>query len=99
MPRSTTPRKSASKKPGAPRTPRTGEGARPHTVRGAAKARGKAYNPTAPDRVHEIFQWLAAGRTTSRPSGSERSVPKRVVLKITPHKTFTWDHTKLGGRY
>jgi PPOX class probable F420-dependent enzyme len=52
-----------------------------------------------PDRVHEIFQWLAAGRSSPRPTGSERSVPKRIVLKITPRKTFTWDHSKLGGRY
>ncbi len=31
--------------------------------------------------------------------GSLDSAPKRVVLKITPHKTASWDHTKLGGRY
>ena len=24
---------------------------------------------------------------------------KRVVLKFTPERTVTWDHTKLGGRY
>ncbi|MBV9825689.1 MAG: pyridoxamine 5'-phosphate oxidase family protein [Alphaproteobacteria bacterium] len=52
-----------------------------------------------PQRVNEIFSWLVEGRTTSRPTGSERSVPKRVVLKIIPHKMFTWDHSKLGGRY
>ena len=52
-------RKAASKKPGALRTPRTGEGARPHTVRGCPrKARGKAYNPTSPDRVQDILQRL-----------------------------------------
>ena len=39
-------RKAASKKPGALRTPRTGEGARPHTVRGAsAKARRQSLQP------------------------------------------------------
>src|SRR6266446_4783552 len=50
----------ASKKPGALRTSRTGEGARPHAARAAApaKARGKAYNPTAPDRVQDILQRL-----------------------------------------
>ncbi len=70
MPRGTTPRqpaktgrqegtrKAVSKKPGVLRTPRTGEGARPHTVRGTAQARGKAYNPTAPDRVDEIIKRL-----------------------------------------
>jgi endonuclease-3 len=62
-------RKAASKKPGALRTPRTDEGARPHMVRGAArphavrgaapaKARGKAYNPLAAERVHEILRRL-----------------------------------------
>jgi len=73
MPRGITPRQpaktgrhegtrkaAAAKKPGALRTPRTGEGARPHTVRAAApaKARAKAYNPTAPDRLQDILQRL-----------------------------------------
>ncbi len=86
MPRGITPRQpaktgrhegagktAAGKKPGALRAPRTGEGARPHTVRGAshpdtvrgaaraagpAKARSKAYNPTSPDRVQDILQRL-----------------------------------------
>jgi general stress protein 26 len=31
--------------------------------------------------------------------GSLASAPKRVVLKVTPHKTMSWDHRKLGGRY
>lgn len=31
--------------------------------------------------------------------GSLDSAPKRVVLKVTPHKIASWDHTKLGGRY
>ena len=53
-------RAAASKKPGALRTSRTGEGARPHAAGAAApaKARGKAYNPTAPDRVQDILQRL-----------------------------------------
>jgi endonuclease-3 len=53
-------RAAASKKPGALRTSRTGEGARPHVARAAApaKARGKAYDPTAPDRVQDILQRL-----------------------------------------
>jgi endonuclease-3 len=63
------PRKAAASiKPGSLRTPRTGKSARPHTdlasapVRAsnpgrssAGKARGKAYNPTAPDRVQDIL--------------------------------------------
>lgn len=39
------------------------------------------------------------GGTYSRPAGAASSAPKRVVLKITPHKIMTWDHAKLGGRY
>jgi PPOX class probable F420-dependent enzyme len=31
--------------------------------------------------------------------GSVDSAPKRVVLKVTPHKTMSWDHSKLGERY
>jgi nitroimidazol reductase NimA-like FMN-containing flavoprotein (pyridoxamine 5'-phosphate oxidase superfamily) len=31
--------------------------------------------------------------------GALDSSSKRVVLKITPHKTMSWDHSKLGGRY
>lgn len=27
------------------------------------------------------------------------SAPKRVILKITPEKIASWDHTKLGGKY
>ena len=71
MPRGTTPRqpaktgrhegtrKAASKKPGVLRTPRTGEGARPHTVRGAApppKARGKSLQSHRPRPRSGILQ-------------------------------------------
>ena len=38
-------------------------------------------------------------RTAAIPSGAASSVPKRVVLKITPQKVASWDHSKLGGRY
>jgi PPOX class probable F420-dependent enzyme len=38
-------------------------------------------------------------RAASIPSGAASSAPKRVVLKITPEKIATWDHTKLGGKY
>ncbi|MGH8009611.1 MAG: pyridoxamine 5'-phosphate oxidase family protein [Candidatus Binatia bacterium] len=33
------------------------------------------------------------------PTEAINSAPKRVVLKITPEKIASWDHTKLGGRY
>lgn len=51
------------------------------------------------ERVAEVLGWLGVGRTTDRPAGAIRSAPKRVALKITPTKTVTWDHAKLGGRY
>jgi nitroimidazol reductase NimA-like FMN-containing flavoprotein (pyridoxamine 5'-phosphate oxidase superfamily) len=31
--------------------------------------------------------------------GALDSAPKRVVLKIIPHKITSWDHRKLGGAY
>ena len=31
--------------------------------------------------------------------GAVASAPKRVVLKVVPHKVTSWDHRKLGGRY
>lgn len=51
------------------------------------------------DAVQRVFQWMAEDRKEPRPAGASRSAPKRVVMKIVPLKTFTWDHTKLGGRY
>lgn len=36
-------------------------------------------------------------RTTSSTSVTRAS--KRVILKVTPEKMATWDHTKLGGQY
>ena len=51
------------------------------------------------EAVAEVFAWMAADRGEPRPAGAARSAPKRVVLKIVPAKTVTWDHAKLGGRY
>ena len=39
------------------------------------------------------------GNPESGRRGALDSAPKRVVLKITPLKTASWDHAKLGGRY
>ena len=39
------------------------------------------------------------GANPGGPRATVDSAPKRVVLKITPHKTASWDHSKLGGRY
>src|SRR6266852_2509079 len=49
--------------------------------------------------VAEVFAWMDEDRREPRPAGASRSAPKRVVLKIVPTKTVTWDHSKLGGRY
>jgi general stress protein 26 len=38
-------------------------------------------------------------RAPATSSGAITSAPKRVVLKVIPEKTATWDHRKLGGRY
>jgi PPOX class probable F420-dependent enzyme len=53
------------------------------------------------EAVRQVFAWSAEARgdTYKRPAGSADSAPKRVALKIVPHKTITWDHSKLGGRY
>jgi PPOX class probable F420-dependent enzyme len=61
--------------------------------------RGECEIIEEPEIVAEVLTWLGEGRTTERPAGAVRAAPKRVVLKITPHKIFTWDHSKLGGRY
>ena len=52
-----------------------------------------------PEAVSQVFAWMAEDRQEPRPAGASRSAPKRVVLKIVPAKTVTWDHSKLGGRY
>jgi PPOX class probable F420-dependent enzyme len=51
------------------------------------------------EAVAEAFAWMAEDRGAPRPAAAARSAPKRVVLKIVPTKTVTWDHAKLGGRY
>jgi PPOX class probable F420-dependent enzyme len=53
------------------------------------------------EAVQEVFAWSAEarGESYSRPAGASSSAPKRVVLKIVPHKITSWDHSKLGGRY
>ena len=33
------------------------------------------------------------------PFEAASSVPKRIVLRITPYNIASWDHTKLGGKY
>jgi len=61
--------------------------------------RGECEIIETPDAVNTVFAWMAEARGEPRPQGASRSAPKRVVLKIVPTKTATWDHRKLGGRY
>jgi len=62
--------------------------------------RGRCEIIEGADAVRAAFAGMAEARgATPRPSGSVDSAPKRVVLKIIPEKTTSWDHSKLGGRY
>ena len=63
--------------------------------------RGECQIIEGAEAVHQVFAWSAEarGETYRRPAGASSSAPKRVVLKIVPHKIVTWDHSKLGGRY
>ena len=50
----------------------------------AINSRGRNLDSDAKDKLREAVSGTAA---------------KRVVLKFTPKRYFTWDHAKLGGRY
>jgi PPOX class probable F420-dependent enzyme len=53
-----------------------------------------------PDAVAQTMRELAGNQPQgAAPSGAASSAPKRVILKITPHKISSWDHRKLGGKY
>jgi nitroimidazol reductase NimA-like FMN-containing flavoprotein (pyridoxamine 5'-phosphate oxidase superfamily) len=53
-----------------------------------------------PQVVKETMRLAGESATAAAvPPGASASVPKRVVLKITPYKISSWDHTKLGGKY
>lgn len=52
------------------------------------------------EAVRAAFALLAESRQRRPPSrDAVQSAPKRVVLKVTPHKVMSWDHRKLGGAY
>lgn len=61
--------------------------------------RGRCEVIEGAEAVDRVFAWMAQDRGEPRSSGSARSAPKRVVLKIPAEKTVSWDHRKLGGRY
>jgi PPOX class probable F420-dependent enzyme len=64
-----------------------------------AMVRGNCEILEGAEALAQVFGWLAEDRGEPRPPGAARSAPKRVVMKIVPVKVFTWDHTKLSGRY
>ena len=51
------------------------------------------------DAVRDAWEVISGATATPRRRETNDSAAKRVVLKVTPHKTVTWDHSKLGGRY
>ena len=62
--------------------------------------RGRCEVIEDPQVVKETMRQAGeSANVASMPSGARSSVPKRVVLKITPYKIASWDHTKLGGKY
>jgi PPOX class probable F420-dependent enzyme len=54
-----------------------------------------------PALVAETIRTLqeAQSAKSEAPREAILSAPKRVILKITPEKVASWDHTKLGGKY
>ena len=50
------------------------------------------------EAVRRVMNHRRSARESGR-QGALDSAPKRVGLKITPHKITSWDHRKLGGRY
>ena len=50
-----------------------------------------------PEAVKATFAFRAESRAAS--PGAVASAPKRVVLKVLPHRVMSWDHRKLAGRY
>jgi nitroimidazol reductase NimA-like FMN-containing flavoprotein (pyridoxamine 5'-phosphate oxidase superfamily) len=51
------------------------------------------------EAVREAWAIISGASNTPRRRETNDSAAKRVVLKVTPARIVTWDHTKLGGRY
>jgi nitroimidazol reductase NimA-like FMN-containing flavoprotein (pyridoxamine 5'-phosphate oxidase superfamily) len=49
--------------------------------------------------VREAWAIISGDSATPRRRETNDSAAKRVVLKVTPLRTVSWDHAKLGGRY
>ena len=54
-----------------------------------------------PDAVSAALTRRAEAPGSRRPpsAGAVASAPKRVLLRVIPHKVTSWDHRKLDGRY
>jgi general stress protein 26 len=50
------------------------------------------------ETVRRVMAKRRGGAENGR-EGAFASAPKRVALKVVPHKIASWDHSKLGGRY
>jgi nitroimidazol reductase NimA-like FMN-containing flavoprotein (pyridoxamine 5'-phosphate oxidase superfamily) len=51
------------------------------------------------DAVRDAWAIISRSGDTPRRRETNDSASKRVVLKVTPLRIVSWDHTKLGGRY
>jgi len=51
------------------------------------------------EAVRDAWAILSGTSNTPRRRETNDSAAKRVVLKLTPLKLASWDHSKLGGRY
>ncbi len=50
-------------------------------------------------RIGEKSARLSGDGTQPEGSGAQATAPKRVVIRFTPERFITWDHSKLGGTY
>jgi len=51
------------------------------------------------DAVRDAWALISGTSGAPRRREAADSAPKRVVLKLVPHKITSWDHSKLGGGY
>jgi PPOX class probable F420-dependent enzyme len=61
--------------------------------------RGRCEIIEGEDAVRDAWAVISGLDAKPRRRETNDSAAKRVVLKVVPEKTVTWDHTKLGGRY
>ena len=61
--------------------------------------RGRCEIIEGADAVRDAWAIISGMDDQPRRRETNDSAPKRVVLKVTPEKIYSWDHTKLGGKY